>query len=690
MQVLCPSLSLYDVVSVALCIAQHLVLVVQMPPEDVAVRVAQALVMLASLWHGRQYCLVAALVVRCASKWKEMEDFLVSLPACSPGPQVNSDKLQVPGSASTWGIKVTPELHASDERFPFDDDLGKRDCVLPSWQQHAAKSCFISYVAAVRQDLLARFHKAFQPQQRQEASDFASRIERTSSARLLTHDERQQVLRKYEFASPIFALVSDLQPPRLTIGATSDCKCLVPWNQRSLWERSCAGQARYELPPRSSLWQSNWAGVSEKHVWTLPRSWEHEVRALCMCANEATFTELCKLLLERFGDCIGIGGQPVHNSHESWNDKSELQEGANGSSVRTDAASASGSARRYEFTCKILDDKVRSQGDDLIEWDSEGDGEGASSPDQSSTDNVEQSLCEGEDCVVEEQGVDENDDQDDNHDDDDSISLDVDPLESGDGCPQTPPRKSSFTEGFACDQSPQKEARPTYAAAGEHQAPWPASDKHAQKRSLEASQQCLDAAAIEPTFDSVAPVSPSSGQQTNVSSWMHQTLLKVNAASQREQLSKHPQLLQYTWSSGWCAMCEEWHDKSEGSFVVRHCCGVVHCGGCYEEHQGKCKDPRLRDEIQATREALFEKHPELRSQEVISGTCAACSDEISAGHQFLFVHFCGLAICGDCYLDHLPYCTGGGTFNEDFVFGDDESSDDHGTPYAPDPRDETL
>ena len=323
---------------------------------------------------------------------------------------------------------------------------------------------------------------------------------------------------------------------------------------------------------------------------------------------------------------------------------------------------------------------------DVIEWDSEGDVEDSSSPSECCTDADSQSLLEAGSHEV-----DEDDDGDDDNDiDGDSISLHVDPLESGDGCPQTPPRKSFLPGGFACNQSAQKDARPTYTAASDDQPPWSVSDNHAQKTPLDAAQQCLDAAVMEPAFDSLVSVSPSSRQEKTMSSWMHRALLKVNAASQREQISKHPQLLQHTWSSGWCTICEEWHDKSEGSFVLRHCCGITHCGGCYEEHQGKCDDPRVRDEIQAFREALFERHPELRSHELISGTCAACSDEISAGHQFLFTHFCGLAICGDCYLDHLPHCVSNGAFNEDFVFGDDESSDDYGISHVPDPRDGTM
>lgn len=249
----------------------------QKPPEDVAARVARALVVLASLWHGRQYCLVAALVWRCASKWRELEDFLESLPAwrlgpCSPGSQNIGEEVQVPGSASTRCVNMASQLHASDVRFPFDEDLYQHGCVLPAWMQELANLVFISYVAGVRQDLLARVQRALEPQQRQQAIDSASRIERTSSARLRTHAERQEVLRKYDFASPIFALVSDMQPPRLTIGATSDCTYLVPWSQRSLWERSCAGQACYELPPRSSLWQSDWTGGFGKHFCTLPRT----------------------------------------------------------------------------------------------------------------------------------------------------------------------------------------------------------------------------------------------------------------------------------------------------------------------------------------------------------------------------------------------------------------------------------
>ena len=39
------------------------------PPEYVAIRLAQALVVLMSLWHGRQCYLDASLVVMCGSGW---------------------------------------------------------------------------------------------------------------------------------------------------------------------------------------------------------------------------------------------------------------------------------------------------------------------------------------------------------------------------------------------------------------------------------------------------------------------------------------------------------------------------------------------------------------------------------------------------------------------------------------------
>ena len=470
----------------------------------------------------------------------------------------------------------------------------------------------------------------------------------------LDNNFTQEALNHRAFESPVFALVDDIcGMPRQTRGATTYCVCNMPWNKRPTWER--LPWTVYELPPVHEEWEAVSLQADRCTAWLY--------RGEDLVEQPLAFIE----------DLRTIRAVPCSSTH-----RMEVAPTAIQLSLRP-APGARSCLRPPSTSCG-----------DLAAWASDDEAEGADSDSQSERGGVEgggeeesQEAAEGsEDESVEGSLIGDSTSQE-------AVDLvDVEDPEGYFDCPQTPPRKTSFQERVVWNHSAQKEDRPTRATANDDHTVGPVSDSPGQKRLQEVALQCSDTAARERASGSVVPASPNTARQETMPSWMLRTLLKVNAASQREQLSKHPQLRQYAWSSGQCTICEEWHYKSQKSFVIRHCCGVVHCGGCYEEHQGKCPDPRIRQEIQASREALFEKYPELRSHVPISGTCAACADEMGACHQFLFTHCCGLAICGDCYLDHLPYCTGGGVLNDDFVIGDDESSDDHGIAYAPDAREE--
>ena len=266
--------------------------------------------------------------------------------------------------------------------------------------------------------------------------------------------------------------------------------------------------------------------------------------------------------------------------------------------------------------------------------------------------------------------------------------FDADDPEGYGDCPQTPPR-SILKKCAQAEQSVQKEMRPTFFTEADVPAAGPISDSSAKKRLHSLVQGCPAA-----TADSVTLL-PASGSVTHHRDTargyrtLHDMLLKLDARHQKELLSMHPQLRRYEWSCGQCSMCKEWCYESECTFILTHSCGVVHCGWCYEEdHQGQCMGPGIEAEIEATREALFEKFPQLRTQTPVSGCCAHCLEEVSAVHQFLFQHCCGELICSDCYMDHLQCCEGGASRYDAFVFGDDESSDDHGIGFVPDPRDE--
>ncbi len=192
------------------------------PPEDIAIRVAQAVAVLHTLWHGKRYPLHADLALTCAAKWTEVVQRLLPSTIGQASPGFASE-----GPEAQWH---------SDLQFPF---ASFQSCVLPASVQSAVRLAFISHLVAIKADMDDKECKALEPQRCQEARDRQLRIERLSAfgdPPPLTH-EIQQVLNKYEHASPIFALESSCRQPRLTLGVTSDCKCCVPWNERSKWER---------------------------------------------------------------------------------------------------------------------------------------------------------------------------------------------------------------------------------------------------------------------------------------------------------------------------------------------------------------------------------------------------------------------------------------------------------------------
>jgi len=396
-----------------------------MPPQDVAIRVAQALVVLASLWHGRQHDLDAGLILRCAAQWKRVVKFLDSA-SCSPHQPAGQPAAEM----------TAQQGPTSDVQFPFDKELGALACVIPLWAQDVAKSCFISYVAAVRQDLHARVSRALHLQGQQEAIDNKSRIERTTGTHCMTQVERRKLLSKYGFASPIFAAVDAQRPPRLTLAATSDCKCLVPWADRSMWERLCSGLVRYELPLRASLWQPIWVSRRGQYVWTFPQRWDDVAKTLHTCIGKRELTDHCMAL---FGHCCcfsdGSGPSMGHAQAMSVN-KSVLQVGCNTSVVMgRDVAPASGSEGLHPSSQLTVQTEGDILADDLVPWASESDGNGSECSAESAMDSDEQ-IDKEDECEV---GLWDAEEQEGGE--SSSESLDVDPVESGDVCPATPPAR---------------------------------------------------------------------------------------------------------------------------------------------------------------------------------------------------------------------------------------------------------
>ena len=551
-----------------------------------------------------------------------------------PAPSV--DKTGVPGSASipadspdmrTW------EQFLQDHYADFSDFLECLNCVVKAFREkvHKAKTSWKIY---------GRPYK-----RRPYLAEVPCYTE-------LNETYTKELLKRAKLQAPVFTLIDgDMSfKPRFTRGFANDCQCNTPWHERSLWERQ--PWVAYELPLLDAGLQFGCqvpvvavAGLISPASGSAEDS-PHNI------ASRATFKQ--DFAFPHVGNRVHEGGA----AEDRDNRQAETTE-----------------KQVVPTSCSAV---LQHQ---LLAWTSEDEAASEASETHQGSEDVENDETCSEERRQEERSCHEASESGEGGQSESESSRDVDDPEGYCDCPQTPPSKTRHKRHAELGQSVQKEAQPKFATGG---APTvePVSDSSAKLRRK--GSAASEGAALTPTSGSVVCHQEAIANDSRT----HKTLLAINAHSQRELLERHPQLRQYAWSSGQCSMCMEWRSKAENTFVITHSCGVVHCGWCYEDHQGECMDPGVAAEIQATREALFEKHPELRVQTPISGQCAHCLEEVSVVHQFLFQHCCGTDICSDCYVHHLPYCEGGFCYDA-FVLGDDESSDDYGIPYGPDVRDET-
>ena len=166
------------------------------------------------------------------------------------------------------------------------------------------------------------------------------------------------------------------------------------------------GQARYELPPRASLWQSAWVGSSQQYGWILPSSWTDEEKIFGTCAVEGHLMEHCTSLMQRFVNFVIVASPSPCSA--------------------------------LDIVTPPISVPANSKPDDVVAWDSEGDEATSSYSSHGRTDSEDES-CREEKALLE-KGEDAYEDED-WQENDESDSLDVDPLESGEACPLTPPRK---------------------------------------------------------------------------------------------------------------------------------------------------------------------------------------------------------------------------------------------------------
>ena len=128
-------------------------------------------------------------------------------------------------------------MHADvlHELLQNDGPLDSR--ILPRHALHAAEMAFFGQLHEIKSGLDVRIDKALAPQRLQDAKEQHLGIFRCMGGAPLSFNATQEILQRRGFASPIYALAHSTKAPRLTIGATGDCKCQTPWNERSQWER---------------------------------------------------------------------------------------------------------------------------------------------------------------------------------------------------------------------------------------------------------------------------------------------------------------------------------------------------------------------------------------------------------------------------------------------------------------------
>ena len=368
-------------------------------PEEIAIAGAKLLVQLRAIFKGGEVLLRPADVVRMGDRFHHISIGIADfLKACDlgDGADVQASKLLsafdadgcAPGCSSTVPEDVQPLY---DSRLSVEDFLEF---------QRLWKHVYYGRQASTIEDW-SIYGKPYK--------------HRPYSAEVASHFELNDAytLEHVGFKAPVFALADGVKfsKRRFTQVATQECQCNAPWHQRSLWERQ--PWVAYELPPPSGDWQPRWVEAESCRVWhrlvepgfDFPDTREMPAEdAKMMCAQPLAV--------------------PRSVNHPPQDVTSE-------GSARQDAP-ASGSAVPSQ-TCKMQAGGVAKSGD-LLMWaasdadDVSGDVaelQGSDEEDMSSdvaesdADDVEECSKLGEESA-------------------ESESLDVDPLESGDGCPMTP------------------------------------------------------------------------------------------------------------------------------------------------------------------------------------------------------------------------------------------------------------
>ena len=251
-------------------------------PEDIAIRIAQAVACLQAQWYGIAPCVRPGLVLECGARWSQT---LAALGESALGE-----------SSSMYSL-----------RSLLPDGLPDECCILPTHARLAAECAFVNQLRRIGRDLDGRMAAALEPERLQRASDENAHIVRIDANTQLTLKFTRDLLAKHRYSSPIFCLAdSGAKAPRLTVGATKDCKCQQPWNERPPWERY--PHVQYTLPSATNLWRSCWLDSEGEASWCLPqladqRALADELIGLAKHGLEYDLQDYCETMHALLGGC---------------------------------------------------------------------------------------------------------------------------------------------------------------------------------------------------------------------------------------------------------------------------------------------------------------------------------------------------------------------------------------------------
>jgi hypothetical protein len=206
------------------------------PPEDIALRAAEAVAIFQATLEGTNPLLGPWDVLTMAEHWR---DVLTQLSEALPS-----------------FAQALPDGDASERE--------RRSIATVE----AALGTVVSTLSSLKAELDARVDDALTDKNR---TGLEAKERRVFSVKSLSELNVRSLLLQYDEPGPIFAVEANVDLlPRLADSKLRalGCKCAVPWHERDLWERRAFSQ--YKLPLPTSPWQSQslklQGGISET-IW---------------------------------------------------------------------------------------------------------------------------------------------------------------------------------------------------------------------------------------------------------------------------------------------------------------------------------------------------------------------------------------------------------------------------------------